>query len=203
MGGDGGVMSAGDSSDDGEAEAVAVLVCAARIEALERLEEAVDLSGWNGRPGVGDREHRPATRGLGGESKDSASDVVDDGVVDEVGDEALDQSCVALQRGGADSGLDVQSEAFALEAAACQDSSADVREVGSLAMVEPAFGAGEGEKGFDEGLLFPIGGEELLTGRSPDIRGGGSPRATCTRVRSRVSGVRSSWEALATKRRCA
>ena len=31
----------------------------------------------------------------------------------------------------------------------------------------------------------------------------GSPRATCTRVRSRVSGVRSSWEALATKCRCA
>ena len=39
-------------------------------------------------------------------------------------------------------------------------------------MVEAAFAAGESEEGFDEGFLFPVGGEERLGGRPPHVRGG-------------------------------
>ena len=48
VGGDGGVVGGGDGLDDGQAEPVAVLVVgAARVEALEGLEETVDF-GWAG-----------------------------------------------------------------------------------------------------------------------------------------------------------
>jgi hypothetical protein len=45
-GGDGGTVGAGDRADDGQAETVAVgVVDAPGVEALEGLEEAVDLTG--------------------------------------------------------------------------------------------------------------------------------------------------------------
>ena len=200
VGGDGGVVGGGDGSDDGEAEAVAVFVVgAAGVEALERLEEPVDLAGRDDRAGVGHREHGFAVGGVGGDLHVPAGDVVADGVVDEVGDEAFDESGVAVERGGADGGLDVQSEAFGVEAGARQDGLADVREVGSLSVVEPALAAGEGEEGFDEAFLFPVGGEELLAGGSPHVRGGGIAEGDLYQGALRVRGVRSSWEALATK----
>jgi len=62
--GDGGVVGGGDGSDDGEAEAVAVrVVGAAGVEVLEGLEETVDFSGRDDRPGVGHGEQRATDRG--------------------------------------------------------------------------------------------------------------------------------------------
>ena len=92
----------------------------------------------------------------------AVGEVVDDGVVDEVGDEAFDESGVAVERRGSEGGLDVQPEA--VEAGARQDGPADMCEVGSLVLVESAFAAGEGEERVDERLLFPVGGEQFLAG---------------------------------------
>src|SRR5579862_7218422 len=90
LGGDGGMVGGGDRPDDREAEAVAVFVVGADgVEALERLEETVDLIGRDDRPGVGHGEHGLAVSRLGGDFDASAGDVVPDGVVDEVCHEAL------------------------------------------------------------------------------------------------------------------
>jgi hypothetical protein len=51
-GGDGGAVGGGDGLDSGQAKAVAVVVGAAGVEALERLEEPVDFAARDERSGV-------------------------------------------------------------------------------------------------------------------------------------------------------
>jgi hypothetical protein len=53
LGADRGAVGGGDRPDDGEAEAVPILMLhAARVEALERLEETVDFAGRDDRSAV-------------------------------------------------------------------------------------------------------------------------------------------------------
>jgi hypothetical protein len=66
-----------------------------------------------------------------------------------------------------DDNFDVQSEAVGVGAGARHGGLADVGEVGSFPVVEFAFAAGEGEKGFDEALLLVAGGEQVLGSGSP------------------------------------
>jgi len=67
---------------------------------------------------------------------------VADGVVDDVGYQAFDEGGVAVERGGVDGCVDLQSEAFDPTAEAWQDGLADVGQVGSFDMVEAALAAG-------------------------------------------------------------
>ena len=58
MGIDAGLVGDGDGSDDGESEAVPVLVLRPpRVEPLEGLEETVDFRRRDERSGVGHRQH--------------------------------------------------------------------------------------------------------------------------------------------------
>ena len=65
---------------------------------------------------------------------------------------------------------------------------------------QPAFAAGEGEEGLDQTRLLIVGGENLFGGGTPcvDRRGRVVQRNLEERALS-GEGVRSSWEALATK----
>ena len=53
----------------------------------------------------------PAGLAAGGDLDVPGGDVVPDGVVDQVGDQLLDQEGVAVEGGGLEAGLDVQGEA--------------------------------------------------------------------------------------------
>jgi hypothetical protein len=92
----------------------------------------------------------------------AACDVVPDGVIDQIGDEMFDKPGVAVEGRGANGGLKDQPEAFAAERRACQNAPTEVGQVGPLPMVEPTFTAGEGEQGFDQCFLLPVGLEELF-----------------------------------------
>ena len=70
----------------------------ARIEPLEGLEEAVDLSWRDEWSGVGHRQDGPAVLDPGPDLDTAAGHVVADGVGDQVGDEPFDEQRVAIER---------------------------------------------------------------------------------------------------------
>ena len=79
----------------------------------------------------------------------------------------------------------------------------DLGEVKRLPLLDPPLAAGQGEQRVDEAFLcrpVPVPSRRPIAASRV---ASGSASATCSRVRSAVSGVRSSWEALATKCRCA
>ena len=105
----------------------------ARAEPLEGLEQAVDLGGRDDLPGVGHRQDGAAVAGPGGDLDVPAGDVVPDGVVDQVGDQLLDQEGVAVEGGGLDGGVDMQAEAADPGAGGGQGGAGDGRQVDGLA----------------------------------------------------------------------
>jgi hypothetical protein len=79
------VVRVGDRVDDREAEAESVVVVsAAAVESLERLEETLDLLGWDRRAGVRDGEEAVPVAAPGGDLDVSARAVVADRVVDQI-----------------------------------------------------------------------------------------------------------------------
>ena len=56
---------------------------------------------------------------------------------------------------GAGGSLDLQPEAFGVEAWTRQDALADLGQVGPLPVLEPDFAGGEGEEGFEEASPAP------------------------------------------------
>src|SRR5271154_5271941 len=116
----------------------ALVVSAAGVEALERLKEPVDLVGRDDCSAVGYREDRRVVGGIGRDVNVPAGDVVADGVGDEVGYEAFEESGVAVERGGTDDGLDLQVEVLGVVVSARQDSSADLGQIGLLSMIKAA-----------------------------------------------------------------
>jgi hypothetical protein len=75
---------------------VAGVVAGARsAEPLEGLEQAFDLVGWDHRAAVRGRHEGVAIAGSGGDLEVSTGGVVADGVVDQGGDQALEQSRIA------------------------------------------------------------------------------------------------------------
>ena len=93
------MVRVGDRLDDGESQPVAVVVAGAgAVQSLERLEETLDLLGWNGRAGVRDGHEGMPVTSPGGDLDVSAGGVVADRVVDQVGDQALEQSWIARGR---------------------------------------------------------------------------------------------------------
>src|SRR5580658_11078826 len=94
----GGAVGGGDGADDGQAEAVAAVAAGrARAQPLEGLEQAVDLGRRDDLPGVGHRQDCAAVAGRGGDPDVPAGDVVADAVVDQVGDQLLNQERVTIE----------------------------------------------------------------------------------------------------------
>src|SRR5262249_6029511 len=107
LGEQGGVVGGGDSSHDREAEAVVAVAGGGAVgaEALEGLEEALHLGGRDEGAVVGYGEEGAIGVAAGPHPNPAAGDVVADGVVDQVADEALREGGVACGGGGLDLGL--------------------------------------------------------------------------------------------------
>ena len=114
-----GIVRVGDRLDDGESQSVAAVVAGTgAAQSLEGLEETLDLLGRDGRAGVRDRHEGVPVAGPGGDLDMSAGGVVADRVVDQVGDQALEQSWIAGRRRRVERGADVEIEARELWLAA-------------------------------------------------------------------------------------
>ena len=74
----------------------------------------------------------------------AAGHVVADGVIDQVRHQPLDEPGVAVEAGGAELGLDVQSGGACARAGARQNLAAGLRQVDAFAVAEPALTAGLG-----------------------------------------------------------
>jgi len=169
-GGEGGVVSLGDGVDDGEAEAVAVgaAVTVGR-QFLEGSEETLDLVVGDDWPAVGDRQARLRARGLSGDLYVPAWMVVADGVVDEVGDEAFDQSPVPGRHCGREVFGEVDAFPCCLVVAGGEHSSDDLGEVEGVAAGDAALAGGQGEQCLDEPFLVFAKSESLLAGRAQGV----------------------------------
>jgi hypothetical protein len=100
-GGECGVVGGDDGADDGQAEPVSTgVVEALGAEPLERLEEAVHLTRRYGLSGVADRQDRASLDGRGGDLHLTAPQVVPEGVVDQVGDQAFGQARIGSMLAG-------------------------------------------------------------------------------------------------------
>jgi len=160
----------GDGPDDGEAEAVTVaLVGAVAVEALERFEETVDLSGRDDRPRVPYGQQGAAAAGPGRDGDASRHLVVAHGVVDQVGDEPFEEERVPLDQGGSDRGLDVQAQPADAGAGSENRPPGDGREIDGFVVIGPGFAVGEGEERLDETRLLVARGEQLVARGSPPL----------------------------------
>ena len=100
------VVSGHDRGDDGQPEPDALTVGDSLVEAGEGFEQRRHLRLGDQRPGIGDREVGLAMVGAGLDLYRAGGHVVADGVVHEVGDEALDKDAVAEGRGRRQVGFD-------------------------------------------------------------------------------------------------
>ena len=89
------VVGGYDRGDDGQSEPDALAVGDSLVEAGERFEQRRQLRLGDQWPGIGDREVGLALVGAGLDLYRAAGHVVADGVVHEVGGEALDEDAVA------------------------------------------------------------------------------------------------------------
>ena len=100
-----------DRLDDGESQPVSVVVASAGVdESFERFEQALDLFGRHGRAGVRDRHDGVPVAGRGRDLEVSTGRVVADRVVDQVGDQALEESGIAERRCGVEPRLDIKAQ---------------------------------------------------------------------------------------------
>src|SRR5438045_9141641 len=105
-----GAVGGGDRLDDREAEAGPVRARGAfRLESLEGLEEALDLAGRDHRPRVRDGAQRPSGSSAGRDLDAAVREIVLDRVVDEVRDEPLHETRIAVRRGRLQLGLHGQA----------------------------------------------------------------------------------------------
>jgi hypothetical protein len=99
------MVRVGDRLDDREPQPMAAVVAGAGpAQPLEGRKEPADLLGRDGGAGVGDRREGVPVAGAGGDLDASESAVVADRVVDQVGDQALEQPLVARRRRRGDRG---------------------------------------------------------------------------------------------------
>ena len=93
-------MDGGNGADDGESEPMTVLVVRpVRIEPLERLEEALDVSWRYEWSGIGHRQHGVALPHIGHDIDAAVDNVVTKCVGNQVGDESIDEQRVSIEGG--------------------------------------------------------------------------------------------------------
>ena len=202
VGGDGGVVRGGDSLDDGEPEAVPVGVLGSgAAESLEGLEQPLYLIDRDHRAAVGDGHEGVLVADPGGDLDMPAGGVVVDRVVDQVRDQPLGQRGVSgggrrVERGG-DRDLSWSASGQGARSTAVGEDG----EVDRFVVVESALRWWRASAAPRSGVAVGRW-RRVAPGtchRNDSIVGFGSASATSTSDRSQLSGVRSSWEALATK----
>jgi hypothetical protein len=171
----------GDGRDDREAQPAAAVLAGASplaVELLKRLEQPGNLGRRDDGAAVHDRQAgtgggRLRTGGAGDSGADldvAAALVVPDGVVHQVGDEALDERRVA----GDDGGLQTCFHADALVSGggqACGDDPAgDPGEVERRGVLQSALAGGQGEQRVDEALGLTAEFQHLLAGGPQRLR---------------------------------
>jgi hypothetical protein len=142
-------------------------------ELLERLEQAADLTGRDHLTGVPHREDGLPGGGAGGDLHPPAGHVVPQGVVGQVGDQALDQARVAQDRGRAQRGLHADAALAGFLITGRGDVTGDGGEIGGLRLLDAPFAAGQREQRADEPFLLLAEGQRLLAGRPQRLRGRG------------------------------
>jgi hypothetical protein len=144
-------MRFGDGGGDGQAEAgSARLICPVRAEALEGLEQPLDLPGGDRGAGVGHEQERVPVSCSCRDLDLAAGDVVGQGVVGEVGYQPLGEAGVACGRGGAELGSDAQCQGLCPRATRLEYARCDFGEVEGVAVVQAALAAGQGEQRLDQ-----------------------------------------------------
>ena len=96
----------------------------------------------------------------------SLGDVVADGVIEQVGDQALQQPRIASRRGWGERRADVEVEACGLRLPHPQDLGGNGREVEALAPLQSRLAARERQQPIDHLLQVLLGGEHALVGRA-------------------------------------
>ena len=110
-GGDCRVVGNGDGFHDGQTETMALAPAGARpIETLEWLKQTLDVAAFYLVAAVGHRQDREVALSPGAHPGPTAGHVVAQGVVDQVGDEPLDQSRVSRRRRRLDMKLEADTE---------------------------------------------------------------------------------------------
>ncbi len=105
------MVRAGDRPNNRESQSVAVARTGTGVaQSLEGSEETLDLLGRDDRAGVRDRHDGVPVAGRGGDLDISAGGVVAYRVVDQVGDQTLEQSRIADRRRWVERGANVEIE---------------------------------------------------------------------------------------------
>ncbi|HEX3981949.1 MAG TPA: hypothetical protein VHW93_12015, partial [Acidimicrobiales bacterium] len=131
-------VDCGDGCDDGQTEPKSI-VGRAVAEALEWLEDAVDIRWADQWTGVGHSQLGGVRRGPGADPNVAASDVVADRIVDQVADEVFGQHRIARNGGGLECGV----HSAVAQAGGVEDVFGDRGQIGLLADGEPALVARE------------------------------------------------------------
>lgn len=166
-----GVVGGGDCRHDRQAEAEPFSMTEAiGRQALERLEQSLDLIARHDRSGVGDRE-----RGSGSERADvnvdlSAGPVVADRVLEQVRHQTADQPTITGDGRGLECHVELQVTLVGLRGDALDRVIGDRCQLGGFAIVESALALGEGEQGIDQ-LLLLLALLERLAGRFRGMSG--------------------------------
>src|SRR4029450_1532058 len=143
--GEGGAVGAGDGADDGQAKPVSVGVPdPLAAELLEGLEEALDLAWWDHGSGVAYGDGCPSC-GRGRCDLDAAPGrVVAQGVVHQVGHQALGQGRFPCRSGCREHGVDLDASVLGFGLAGQDDVSGDVAKVEGFALLHAPFAAWHG-----------------------------------------------------------
>ena len=138
-------MGVGDGADDGQAESVSFAVAdPLGAELPERLEEVIDRMRRDEGAGVADRYDRARAGQGGGDVRVAAGQVVPDGVVDEVGHQALRQARVAGRRGGGEFGGEADAVALGFALSGQEHIAGDVGEVQGFRVLDARAGCWPG-----------------------------------------------------------
>ena len=99
------------------------------------------------------------------------SNIVIDGVVEQVGDESLDEIRIAFEGRRRNGGLNPKSKTVDTRTFLPKDRLRENSEIDGFVTLHSPFAIGEGQESFDQGFLLSVGCEELVTGGSPYVRG--------------------------------
>jgi hypothetical protein len=153
------------------------------------------ISGKRSRAASHRSEDAPTGRNLNG----AAGDVVADRVVEQVRDQARNEAWVADRDSLVEGCVDLNAVALCIRAATVDDVLRQLSEVELLPGLDAAFAGGERQQRVDQPrLLAGSCSASSHVERRASASASGSASATCSSVRWPASGVRRSWEALAT-----
>src|SRR5258708_6045843 len=182
-GAEGGAVGVGDGADDGQAEPVSrAMPGPLGAELPERLEQVLHRVWRDECAGVADRDDSARGGRCRADLCLAAGQVVPDGVVEEVGDQALGQARVSGYRGRGECRAEVDAVAPGTAATAQEHIPRDVGARQAFQPPNPALAAGQGEQRRDQALLLIAELDQFLAGRPQRLhRGPGAGDAALER----------------------